>query len=484
MAENRTTTNAGAPAPSDELSLTVGPDGPLLLQDSYLVEQMAAFNRERVPERQPHAKGAGAYGRFEVTADVSEYTKAAFLQPGAVTEVFARFSSGNSGERGSADTARDNRGFSVKFYTTEGNFDLVGSDVPVFAIRDPMKFPNLIRAGGRRADNDLHDHNMVWDFWTSCPETAHLVTLVMGDRGIPRTFRHMNGFGLHAFSWVNSAGEIHWVKYHFKTDQGIQWLPQEEGRRLAGTHPDCCVRDLYEAIARGQYPSWSLQVQLMPFADAKTYRFNPFDVTKVWPHADYPPIEVGTMTLDRNVTDHHAEVEQAAFAPSNLVPGTGLSPDRLLLGRSFAYPDAHRARIGVNHDQLPVNAARCAVRSYAKDGRMRFVNTADPVYAPNSAGGPQADPARAGEVHWAADGQMLRAAYTLRRDDDDWGQAGTLVRRVMDGAQRERLVHNIVGHVSAGVNEPVLSRVFAYWRHVDPDIGRKVEEGVRANLNS
>ncbi|OBF82635.1 catalase [Mycobacterium sp. 852002-51163_SCH5372311] len=482
MADNYTTTNAGAPAPSDDLSLSLGPDGPILLQDSYLIEQMAAFNRERVPERQPHAKGAGAYGHFEVTADVGDYTKAAFLQPGSTTEVFARFSSGNSGERGSADTTRDNRGFSVKFHTTEGNFDIVGSDVPVFAIRDPIKFPNLIRAGGRRADNDLHDHNMVWDFWTLCPETAHLVTLVMGDRGIPKTFRHMNGFGLHAFSWVNSAGEIFWVKYHFKTNHGIQWLTQEDGDRLAGTDPDCCVRDLYEAIEGGEYPSWSLQVQIMPFAEAKTYRLNPFDVTKVWPHADYPPVDVGTLTLDRNITDHHTEVEQAAFAPGNLVPGTGLSPDKLLLGRTFAYPDAHRTRIGVNHNQIPVNAPRCAVRSYSKDGRMRFVNASDPVYAPNSDGGPRADPVRAAEVRWAADGEMMRTAYTLRPDDDDWGQAGALVRDVMDDAQRERLVHNIVGHVSAGVKEPVLSRVFEYWRNIDSAIGQRVEEGVGASL--
>lgn len=323
---------------------------------------------------------------------------------------------------------------------------------------------------------------MVWDFWTRSPETAHLVTLVMGDRGIPKTFRHMNGFGLHAFSWTNSAGEIFWVKYHFKTNQGIQWLSQEEGQRLAGTDPDCCVRDLYESIARGEYPSWSLKMQIMPFADAKTYRFNPFDVTKVWPHADYPLVDVGTLTLDRNITDHHTEVEQAAFAPSNVVPGTGLSPDKLLLGRSFAYPDAHRARIGVNHDQIPVNAPRCAVRSYSKDGRMRVVNVADPVYAPNSAGGPRADPDRANEMHWAADGEMVRTAVARHADDDDWGQAGTLVREVMDDAQRERLVHNIVGHVCAGVKDPVLSRVFEYWRNIDADIGRKVEEGVRANV--
>jgi catalase len=481
MTDNFTTTDAGAPAPSDERSLTLGPDGPVLLQDHYLIEQMANFNRERVPERQPHAKGTGAFGRFEVTNDVSSYTRASVFQPGTVTETFARLAT-NAGERGSADTLRDTRGFSVKFYTTEGNLDIVGNNVPIFFVRDPIKFPQLIRASKRRADNDCHDHNMQWDFWSLSPESAHLVTLVMGDRGIPKTFRHMNGYGLHAFSWVNAAGEIVWVKYHFKTDQGIQYLTQEEGDRLAGVDPDCCMRDLYEAIERGEYPSWTLKVQIMPFADAKTYRLNPFDVTKVWPHADYPLIEVGKLILDRNVSDHHTQVEQAAFAPSNLVPGTGLSPDRLLLGRGFAYADAHRTRIGVNHNQIPVNAPKVAVRSYSKDGRMRFNNASDPVYAPNSLGGPQADPARAAEVRWAADGEMVRAADTLRADDDDWGQAGILVREVMDDEQRQRLVHNIVHHVSDGVKEPVLSRVFEYWRNIDPDIGKKVEAGVRTNM--
>lgn len=481
MTDNFTTNDAGIPVPSDTLSLTLGPDGPILLQDMYLIEQMANFNRERVPERQPHAKGTGAYGRFEVTNDLSAHTRAAVFQPGTVTEAFMRIA-GNASERGSADTLRDTRGFSVKFYTTEGNFDIVGNNVPMFFVRDPIKFPNLIRASKRRADTDLHDHNMQWDFWTLSPESAHLVTLVMGDRGIPRTYRHMNGYGLHTFSWINAAGEVVWVKYHFKSNQGVECLTQEEADQLAGADPDCNIRDLHEAIQRGDYPSWSLKVQIMPFEDAKTYRINPFDVTKVWPHADYPLIDLGTLTLDRNVADHHTEVEQAAFAPSNLVPGTGLSPDRLLLGRSFAYADAHRTRIGVNHNQIPVNAPRCDVRTYSKDGRMRFINASDPVYVPNSAGGPQADPSRAPEVRWAADGEMVRAAYTLRPDDDDFSQAGTLVRKVMNAEQRDRLIHNVVLHVSAGVKEPVLSRVFQFWRNIDPEVGAKIEEGVRATI--
>jgi catalase len=479
--ENYTTNDSGVPAPSDELSLTLGPDGPVLMQDFYLIEQLANFNRERVPERQPHAKGAGAFGRFEVTNDLSDYTKAAVFQPGTKTELFARFA-GNAGERGSADTLRDTRGFSVKFYTTQGNLDIVGNNVPIFFIRDPIKFPNLIRSSKRRANNDCHDHNMQWDFWTLSPESAHLVTWMMGDRGIPKTFRHMDGFGLHAFSWVNAAGQISWVKYHFKTDQGIQWLTQEEADRLAGTDPDCCLRDLYEAIDRREYPSWSVKVQIMSFEEAKTYRLNPFDVTKVWPYADFPLIDLGKMTLDRNVTDHHTEVEQATFAPHNVVPGTGLSPDKLLLGRSFAYADAHRHRVGVNHNQIPVNAPRSPVRAYSKDGAMRIHNVTDPVYVPNSYGGPKADPELASVVRWSAEGgEMVRAPYTLRPDDDDWSQARALAREVMNDEERKRLVHNVVHHVANGVKEPVLSRVFEYWRNIDTEIANQIEEGVRAN---
>ena len=482
MTDNFTTTDGGAPAPTTEQSLTLGPNGPILLQDTYLIEQLAAFNRERVPERQPHAKGAGAFGRFEVTGDVSAYTKAAVFQPGAVTDVFVRLA-GNASERGSADTLRDTRGFSVKFYTAQGNYDIVGNNVPIFFIRDPLKFPNLIRANKRRADNDCHDHNMVWDFFTQSPESAHLVTLVMGDRGIPKTYRHMNGYGLHSFSWSNFGGEICWVKYHFKSDQGVECLTQEEADRLAGTDPDCNQRDLFDAIARGEFPSWTLKVQIMPYGDARKYRFNPFDLTKVWPHADYPLIEVGRMTLDRNVADHHTEVEQAAFGPHNIVPGTGLSPDRLLLGRSFAYADAHRARIGVNHHQIPVNAPKVPVRSYTKDGRMRVQNVSDPVYTPNTVGGPAADAARAAEVRWAADGEMVREGYTLHPEDDDVGQARSLLRDVMNDEQRQRLVHNVILHVCDGVKEPVLSRVFDYWRKIDAEIGQQIEKGVRANLS-
>jgi catalase len=475
-----TTTDAGVPVASDEHSLTVGPDGPILLQDHYLIEQMAQWNRERTPERQPHAKGSGAFGHFEVTGDVSAYTKAAVFQPGTTTDMLARFST-VAGERGSPDTWRDPRGFALKFYTSDGNYDMVGNNTPVFFIRDPMKFQHFIRSQKRRADSNLRDHDMQWDFWTLSPESAHQVTYLMGDRGIPKNWRHMNGYSSHTYMWVNADGVKYWVKYHFISDQGVDYLTQDEADRLAGVDGDYHTGDLFRAIARGEHPSWTLKVQVMPFDEAKTYRYNPFDLTKVWPHGDYPLIELGKMTLDRNPTDNHTEIEQAAFEPSNLVPGIGPSPDKMLLGRLFSYPDAHRARIGVNYNQIPVNAAKSPVHSYSKDGAMRVHNVSDPVYAPNSKGGPKADSEHYPDsAVWYTDGEMVHAAYTLRRDDDDWGQAGTLVREVFDDAARERLVDNIVGHLLDGVTEPVLQRAFDYWRNVDKDLGDRVEKGVRA----
>jgi catalase len=474
-----TTTDAGIPVESDDHSLTVGADGPILLHDHYLIEQMAQWNRERIPERQPHAKGSGAFGEFEVTNDVSAYTRAAVFQPNTTTPMLARFST-VAGERGSPDTWRDPRGFALKFYTSEGNYDMVGNDVPVFFLRDPMKFQHFIRSQKRRADSNLRDNDMQWDFWTLSPESAHMVTWLMGDRGIPLNWRHMNGYSSHTYMWVNADGEKFWVKYHFISSQGVEFLTQAEADHLAGSDGDYHTRDLFEAIRRGDYPTWTLKVQIMPFEDAKTYRFNPFDLTKVWPHGDYPLNEVGRMTLDRNPTDNHAEIEQAAFEPSNLVPGIGPSPDKMLLGRMFSYPDAHRARIGANYNQLPVNAPRSPLHSYSKDGAMRYQNVSDPVYAPNSKGGPVADVAHYGEpAGWYTDGEMVHAAYTLRAEDDDWGQAGTMVRKVLDDAARQRLVSNIAGHLSNGVTEPVLVRAFEYWRNVDKDLGDQVEKSVR-----
>ncbi len=474
-----TTTDAGAPVASDEHSLTVGRDGPILLQDHYLLEQMANFNRERIPERQPHAKGFGAFGHFEVTHDVSAYTKAAVFQPGTKTDTLMRFST-VAGERGSPDTWRDPRGFSVKFYTSAGNYDMVGNNTPVFFVRDPMKFQHFIRSQKRRADNGLRDHDMQWDFWTLSPESAHQVTWLMGDRGIPRSWRHMNGYSSHTYMWVNADGEKFWVKYHFKTDQGIEFMTQDEADRMAGVDGDYHRRDLFNAIANREYPSWTLCMQIMPFAEAKTYRFNPFDLTKVWPHGDYPLIEVGKLRLDRNPTDYHTQIEQAAFEPNNLVPGIGLSPDKMLLARGFSYADAHRARLGANYKQIPVNRPQAPVHSYSKDGAMRMDNVSDPVYAPNSYGGPVADPSLTDEAGlWHADGEMVREAYTLREDDDDFGQAGTMVRDVLDDAARDRLVDNIAGHLSAGVSPAVLERALDYWRQVDQTLGDRIAAALK-----
>ena len=474
-----TTTDAGIPVASDAHSLTIGPDGPLLLQDHYLIEQMANFNRERIPERQPHAKGGGAFGTFEVTHDVSRFTRAAVFQPSELTEVIVRFST-VAGERGSPDTWRDPRGFAVKFYTREGNFDLVGNNTPVFFVKDPMKFQHFIRSQKRRVDNNLRDHDMQWDFWTLSPESAHQVTWLMGDRGIPRTWRHMNGYSSHTYMWVNAEGDRFWVKYHFKTDQGIECFSQDEGDQMAAVDTDYHQRDLYEHIAAAEFPSWTLKMQIMPFEEAKTYRYNPFDLTKVWPHSDYPLQEVGKLVLNRNLVDYHTEMEQAAFEPNNIVAGTGLSPDKMLMARGFSYADAHRARLGVNYRQIPVNAAKSPTHSYSKDGAMRIHNVSDPVYAPNSYGGPSAVSALTDDGgHWYADGDMVRSAYTARADDDDWGQPGTLVRDVLDDSARDRLVDNIVGHLLNGVSDAVLLRAFDYWRHVDKNLGDRIEAGVR-----
>ncbi len=468
-----TTTDAGIPAASDEHSLTAGPDGPILLQDHYLIQKMAQFNRERVPERVVHAKGGGAHGFFEVTDDVTAFCKADFLRPDKRTPMLARFST-VAGELGSADSARDPRGFALKFYTEQGNYDMVGNNTPVFFIRDPQKFQDFIHSQKRRADTHTRDNNMQWDFWTLSPESAHQVTILMSDRGIPKTWRHMNGYSSHTYLWENEAGEKHWVKYHFETDQGIDFYTAAEGQAMAAEDPDCHIRDLYQSIQRGDHPVWTLSVQLMPLAEAADYRFNPFDLTKVWPHGDYPLHRVGRMVLDRNPDNYFAEIEQAAFEPANMVAGIGASPDKMLLGRLFSYPDTHRHRIGVNYLQLPVNRPKSEVNSYNRDGAMRYSNPADPVYAPNSYGGPKADPSSGEPTWYTAGGEIVRAAYTKHRDDDDFSQPGTLYRKVFEEAARERLVSNIAGHASQGLEPQVLARVIEYWSKVDPELGARV----------
>jgi catalase len=467
-----TTTDAGIKAASDEHSLTAGPDGPILLQDHYLIQKMAHFNRERVPERVVHAKGGGAHGFFEATGGAEQWTKADFLKKGRKTPVFARFST-VAGELGSADTVRDPRGFALKFYTQEGNYDMVGNNTPVFFIRDPQKFSDFIHSQKRRADTHTRDNNMQWDFWTLSPESAHQVTWLMGDRGIPASWRHMNGYSSHTFMWVNEGGERYWVKYHFKTDQGIEFLTDDEAKAMVAEDGDHHLRDLYTAIARKDAPSWTLKMQVMAFEEAADYRFNPFDLTKVWPHGDYPLHTVGRLVLDRNPANYFAEVEQSAFEPANMVPGIGPSPDKMLLGRLFSYPDTHRHRIGPNYLQLPINAPKVEVHSYNKDGAMAYANPSDPVYAPNSFGGPAADPAY-GEPSFDVAGEIVRAAYTRHAEDDDFGQPGNLYRKVLDEGARSRLVANISGHLRNGVSEPVLSRAIEYWRQVDADLGARV----------
>ena len=477
-----TTSNAGIGVASDEHSLTQGTGGGILMQDHYLIEKMAQFNRERVPERVVHAKGGGAFGEFVVTEDISRYTKADFLQPGKRTEMLARFST-VAPESGGSDTQRDPRGFSLKFYTEQGNYDLVGNNTPVFFVKDPMKFQDFIRSQKRLPDSGLRSNDMQWDFWTLSPESAHQVTWLMGDRGLPKSWRHMNGYGSHTFQWINAAGEKTWVKYTIKTDQGNEHLTQAEGDVLGGTSPDHHRQDLFGSIKNGDFPSWTMFVQVMPETDAEGYRFNPFDLTKVWPHADYPLIKVGTMTLNRNPENFFAQIEQSSFEPSNFVPGIDTSPDKMLLGRLFSYPDAHRYRIGTNYTQLPVNAPKAQVNSYSKDGAMRYAwnDPSIPVYAPNSHGGPAADVAKFDDgAGWSAGGDMVRSPYILHAEDDDWGQAGTMVREVLDDAARERLVGNISGHLLNGVTEPVLAKAFQYWSNVDADLGKKVEEAVRS----
>ena len=477
-----TTTDAGIPAPSDDTSLTVGPGGPNLLQDAYLLEKLAHFVSERVPNRVYHVKGGGAFGYFEVTADVTQWTKAAFLNTvGKRTPMLARFST-VAGEAGYPDTDRDVRGFALKFYTEEGNYDLVGNDTPVFFMRDPMKFPDFIHSQERMPDTGLRSNNMQWDFWTLSPESAHQVIYLMGDRGTPRTWRNMNGYASSTYMWVNAAGKKFWVKYHFKAEQGVQNFTDAEARAMFVEDLDYHRRDLWDAIARKDYPAWRLEMQIMPFEDAANYRFNPFDITKVWPHKDYPLIPIGRMVLDHNPDNFFAQVTQVAFEVSNFVPGIGPSPDRMVLGRVFAYGDSARYRNGPNYLELPINKPIKEVHNYNKDGPMRFYQHSgnQPVYAPNSYGGPRADPKRYRDASWFVEAaEIMRTAYVAHKDDNDFIQPGTLYREVMSPVEREHLAGNIVWHLSQGVERFIQERaVENYLSPIDPDLGAGVAKGL------
>ncbi|MFE5310359.1 catalase [Isoptericola sp. NPDC056605] len=480
-----TTTQTGTPVASDAHSLTVGADGPTVLHDRYLVEKLASFNRERVPERNPHAKGGGAFGELVITEDVSQYTRAAVFQKGATSETLLRFSS-VAGEQGSPDTWRDVRGFSLRFYTTEGNLDIVGNNTPTFFLRDAMKFPDFIHSQKRLGASGLRDADMQWDFWTLSPESAHQVTYVMGDRGLSKSWRHLNGYGSHTYQWVNAEGERFWVQYHFLSNQGVEHMSAEDAERIAGEDADYYRRDLYEAIDRGEFPSWDVYVQVMPYEDAKTYRFNPFDMTKTWSKKDYPRIKVGTFTLNRNPQNFFAEIEQAAFSPGNQVPGTGISPDKMLMARVFSYPDAQRHRIGTNFNQLPVNQPHAApVANYMHQGNMQYhFNGAEHrVYTPNSfgeAGGPVADPLLGVEAAWESDGALLRSAQTLHAEDDDFGQAGTLYREVFDDGAKARFLETLTGQGLAITIDEIRERFFQYWTNVDAELGAKLRAEVSA----
>jgi len=479
MTENKKglSTNFGAPVDDDQNTLTAGSPGPALLQDVHLIEKLAHFDRERIPERVVHAKGAGAHGYFEVTHDVTRYTKAKFLsEVGKRTEVFARFST-VGGEKGSADSERDPRGFAVKFYTEEGVYDLVGNNTPVFFIRDPLKFPDFIHTQKRNPATNLKDPDMFWDFLSLTPESIHQVTILFSDRGTPKSYRHMNGYSGHTFKWYNDGGEYFWVKIHFKTEQGIQNLTREEAARLAGEDPDRATRDLYQAIERGEHPAWKVYAQIMTPEQVDSYRFDSFDITKVWPHGDAPLMPVGRMVLNHNPENYFAEVEQAAFSPGNLVPGIAASPDKMLQGRLFSYHDTHRHRLGPNYHLLPVNSSKAApVDNYQRDGFMRFDSNGggSPNYYPNSFGGPAPDPTTA-EPAFEVSGEAARQPYT--HPNDDFVQAGNLYRKVMSDEDRGHLIGNIAAHLGKA-QKRIQSRQTALFYKADAEYGRRVAEGL------
>lgn len=473
--KNNLTTSWGAPVGDNQNSMTAGSRGPTLIQDVHLLEKLAHFNRERVPERVVHAKGAGAHGYFEVTNDVASYTKAAFLsEVGKRTPLFARFST-VAGENGSADTVRDPRGFAVKFYTEEGNYDLVGNNTPVFFIRDAIKFPDFIHTQKRDPRTHLKNPTAVWDFWSLSPESLHQVSILMSDRGIPATLRHMHGFGSHTFKWVNAEGDGVWVKYHFKTEQGVKNLSPDVAAKLAGENPDYHTEDLFNAIEKGDFPSWKLYVQIMPLEDADTYRFDPFDVTKVWSQKDYPLIEVGRMVLDRNPENYFAEVEQATFSPGTLVPGIDVSPDKMLQGRLFAYSDAHRYRVGANHQALPINRPRSEVNNYQRDGQMRFDDNGgrSVYYEPNSFGGPTESQENK-QAAYPVSGVADSVAYD---HNDHYTQAGDLYRLLSED-ERTRLVANIVEAMKPVEKEEIKLRQIQHFYKADPEYGTRVADGL------
>ena len=476
MAERPTlTTNSGAPVADNQNSITAGPRGPVLMQDFHLLEKLAHQNRERIPERTVHAKGSGAYGTLTITKDVTKYTRAAALSTvGKKTEAFLRFST-VAGERGAADAERDVRGFALRFYTEEGNWDIVGNNTPVFFIRDPLKFPDFIHTQKRHPRTNMRSNTAMWDFWSLSPESLHQVTTLMSDRGLPQTLRHIHGFGSHTYAFINAKGERHWVKFHFKSQQGIKNWTNGEAAEKIGHDRETHQRDLYESIEKGDYPKWTFYIQAMPEADVNKHWYNPFDITKVWPHGDYPLIEVGVLELNRNPENYFAEVEQAALTPANIVPGVGHSPDKMLQARIFSYGDAHRYRVGVNAQQLPINKPRCPVHNYHLDGAMRLEGPSNPdfYYEPNSVGGPVEDASFREpplEISGAAD------RYNHRDGNDDYRQPGDLFRLMTDD-QKQQLFDNVAAAMD-GVPLEIVKRQLVHFHRADPAYAKGVAKSL------
>jgi catalase len=485
--KKKLTTASGIPYAEHENSMTVGPRGPILLQDFILHEKMASFNRERIPERVVHAKGSGAYGTFTVTHDITKYTRAKLFNTiGKETKTFLRFST-VAGERGSADSERDPRGFAMKFYTEEGNWDLVGNNTPVFFIKDPKKFSDFIHTQKRDPYTNCKNATAVWDFWSLNPESLHQVMIVMSDRGTPYGHRHMDGFGSHTFSMINSKNERHWVKFHFKTRQGIKNFTDEGAAEMRGKDPDFAQHDLLEHIDKGDFPKWDMKIQVMTEEEAKTYKWNPFDLTKVWPHADFPLIDVGVMELNKNPDNYFAHVEQSAFAPAHVVDGIGYSPDKMLQGRLLSYPDAHRHRLGGNYEQIPVNRCPFAVNNYERDGYMRVDGNggSGPNYFPNSFDDIVADPAYK-EPSWDL-GTGLANWYdrNAEGENDHYTQPGNLYR-LMSEDQKHDLINNIV-HAMSGINGPkkelITNRQLCHWFRADIGLGMAVAKGLQLDMD-
>ncbi len=477
---NKLTTAAGAPVVDNQNTQTAGPRGPVLLQDVWHLEKLAHFAREVIPERRMHAKGSGAFGTFTVTHDITKYTRAKlFSTVGKKSDLFMRFST-VAGERGAADAERDIRGFSVKFYTEEGNWDVVGNNTPVFFMRDPLKFPDLNHAVKRDPKTNLRSADNNWDFWTLLPEALHQVTIVMSDRGIPASYRHMHGFGSHTFSFINAANERHWVKFHFQCMQGIKNLSDAEAAELVGRDRESAQRDLFESIENKDFPCWKLRVQIMPEKDAASYHLHPFDLTKVWPHKDYPLIDVGMLELNRNPENYFADVEQAAFSPANVVPGISFSPDKMLQSRLFSYGDAQRYRLGVNHHQIPVNAPKCPFNSYHRDGAMRTDGNKGATigYEPNSKGEWQEQPDFS-EPPLAIEGAADH--WNHRVDEDYYSQPGNLFRLLTP--EKQQLLFENTARSVGGASKEIQQRHIANCSKADPAYGAGVAAALARSVS-